>query len=75
MAGMRARNTRAIFTLVMWTMWEHRNDIVSEGATSSTLEVIKRVDKEGTTWRHAGLIKGDLDPFFGWLARWVSERE
>lgn len=63
------RTTRAITLLVSWELWKHRNGIVFDGVTPSTMTVIERINTEGRVWREAGLLKGDLEGFFAGLSR------
>uniref|UniRef100_A0A8R7PG31 Uncharacterized protein n=1 Tax=Triticum urartu TaxID=4572 RepID=A0A8R7PG31_TRIUA len=52
-------------------MWlPPRNDIVFNGASPSTAQILGRIEREGRAWRQAGLLKGDLDGVFAGLARW-----
>lgn len=66
------KNIRAIVVLVMWAIWKHRNDVVFDEATPSIPRVSKVIEREGRCWRQAGLLKGDLDAFFGGVTRWVA---
>ena len=59
------RTTRALCLLGMWVIWKHRNDIVFNGASPSTAQVLGRIEREGRAWRQAGLLKGDLDGVAG----------
>jgi hypothetical protein len=43
--------------LVAWTLWKHRNDIVSNGASPSVDDVLKQIDVEGQNWRAAQLLR------------------
>lgn len=43
-----------------------------DGATTSLQLALQNIDREGWTWKAAGLLKGDLEFFFGGLTRWVS---
>jgi hypothetical protein len=64
------RTMRALCLLGMWVIWTHRNDIVFNGASPSTVQVLRRIEREGRTWRQAGLLIGDLDGVFAGLVRW-----
>ena len=46
-----------VVTLVAWTIWRHRNDIVFNGASPSADVVLRRIDKEGQDWRAASLLR------------------
>ena len=56
----------------MWEIWKHINAIVFDGATPSIQHVISRMITEGQVWRQAGILKEEVDPFFGALTRWVQ---
>lgn len=70
--GHRVKDIRAIMVLVMWCIWKQRNDIVFEGATPSIPRLARTIEREGRSWRTAGLLKGDLDLFFSSLSWWVA---
>lgn len=69
----RRKDYRAIFALVFWELWKHRNGIVFDGASPSLHRLGKRILEEGRAWKQAGLLKGDLESFFQALARWVGQ--
>jgi hypothetical protein len=46
-----------VITLVAWTIWTHRNDIVFNGVTPSVDVVLQRIDEEGQNWRKARLLR------------------
>lgn len=60
MTGIKPQDQKAIFTLVMWTVWKPCDDEDRQGRKSVEA---------------GGLLKGDLNHFFGSLARWVVARE
>ena len=60
------RDLRTSLALVVWALWNHRNDIVFDGATPSVGRVLEIIRVEGETWRVAGLFKGSL----GQAERW-----
>lgn len=68
------KDIRTIITLSMWIPWKHRNAIMFNRATPSLGHVVIVIGKECRSWSKAGLIKGDLEVFFGKLARWGSAR-
>ena len=61
-----------IITLGLRELWKHRNDIVFDGATPSLVQALRGIDREGRTWRSAGLLKGSLDFFFDGLSMRIS---
>ena len=46
-----------VITLVAWTIWKHRNDVVFNGALSSVDVVLEAIDAEGESWRAASLLR------------------
>lgn len=66
------KDLKALITLTLWEIWKHRNDVVFDGASPSTRQVIKNIDREGRTWRAVGLLKGEMDFFFGGISTWVG---
>lgn len=67
----KPKELRAIFTLVLWELWKHRNAIVFDGATPSLEVVATRIVIEGRAWQQAHLIKGELDILFEMLLGWA----
>lgn len=43
-------------TLVLWTIWKHRNNLVFEGARPSLGVILADFDREFRAWRMAGLF-------------------
>ena len=66
------KDLRTIFALVWWELWKHRNAIVFDGAQPSIEQLLQRVREEGVVWSSAGLLKGNVTPFFRRVERWVS---
>ena len=63
---------RAIITLTMWELWKHRHVVIFDGVTPLTQHAITKVDHMGRSCRTVGILKGELDFFFGSLVRWVT---
>lgn len=68
------KNVRAIFLLVMWELWKHRNAIEFEAARPSVRHVLSRIVVKGKTWKSAGILKGEVETFLGILATWADAR-
>lgn len=68
--GCAANQDQTILGLTLWELWKHRNAIVFDGARPSCEVLLSRIRLEGLVWLSAGLLKGDLNPFFSRLARW-----
>lgn len=73
--GLGKRNMRTILVLTPWELWKHRNAVVFDGATPSMEVMISRVRSEGYVWLSVGLLKGNVDPFFGRLEMRVSAED
>ena len=63
---------RAIAILVMWERWKHRNAIVFDRGTPSVEHLMAKIEAEGSAWKMAGIIKGDMS--FGVMAEWARAR-
>ena len=46
-----------VITLVAWTIWKHRNDVVFNGALPFVDMVLERINAEGENWRAASLLR------------------
>lgn len=68
----KPKELRAIFTLVLWELWKHRNAVVFNGVSPSLEVVVRRLVVEGRAWQQANLLKGELDSLFEMLSRWAS---
>jgi hypothetical protein len=49
-------------TLVFWCIWQHRNDVVFNGARPDLEVILAKVREEYGRWRLARLFRSD---FFG----------
>ncbi|PNT67860.1 hypothetical protein BRADI_3g33026v3, partial [Brachypodium distachyon] len=52
------RNFRTGIILVLWTMWNHRNDVAFNGVSPSLQLVVLCLQEEFGRWAHAGLFRG-----------------
>ena len=66
------RDLKTIITLRLWELWKRCNTIVFDGETPSLQLLLRNIEHEGRIWRSAGLIKSDLDSFFGGITRRVG---
>ena len=64
-----------ILGLILWELWKHRNAIVFDGARCLCEALLGRIRLEGLIWLSAGLLKGDVAPFFSRLALWDRREE
>ena len=69
------KDLRTIFALTWWELWKYRNAIFFEGAQPSIEQLLRKVCSEGFIWSSAGLLKGNVTPFFRWVERWVSSED
>lgn len=70
--GRYKKTINALFILVMWEIWKHRNAVIFDGATPSKNYVIHVIANEGRTWQQAGLLKGELSTFFSGVEGWAN---
>lgn len=47
--GDRTKDGRAVFLLMMWGLWKHRNAIVFDGASPSMRMIVHRIEEGGRT--------------------------
>lgn len=71
--GQKKKDIRAILILGLWKLWKHRNAIVFDGVSPSLRQVMCRIESEGRVWRMTGLLKDDLEVFFGRMHVWVAD--
>ena len=53
----KRKETWTMITLVAWTLWKHRNDIVFNGASPSVNEGLRQIEAEGQNWRAVALLR------------------
>ncbi|XP_073361050.1 uncharacterized protein [Aegilops tauschii subsp. strangulata] len=53
----KRKETWTVITLVAWTLWKHRNDIVFNGASPSVSTILRQIEAEGQNWRAAALLR------------------
>ncbi|PNT71938.1 hypothetical protein BRADI_2g37589v3, partial [Brachypodium distachyon] len=66
------RDFRMGIILVLWTIWNHWNDVVFNGTTPSLQLVVHCLQEELGRWAHAGVFRGRVScPALmasGWIA-------
>lgn len=55
-----AKDLRTAVTLVFWTIWRHRNDVVFNGASPEVHRVVACIWEEVVRWENAGLLRGGV---------------
>ena len=73
--GMSTKDLCTIIVLVWWELWKHRNGIIFDGARPCLEYLLGRVRQEGQLWASAGLMKGNVTPFFSRVERWETSEE
>ena len=73
--GMIIKDLGTIIALVWWELWKHRNGIIFDGARPCLECLLGRVRQEGQPWALAGLMKGNVTPFFSRVERWETSEE
>ena len=66
------KETWTVVTLVIWSLWRHRNDIVFNRAVPSEEVVLRRIDIEGQDWKAASLL-GEDNSFPTRVDRWTDD--
>ena len=51
------KETLIVIALVAWMLWKHRNEVMFDGATPSTSELLRKIELEGQDWRAASLLR------------------
>ena len=72
---MSTKDLRTIVALVWWELWKHRSGIIFDGARPSIEFLLGRVRQEGQVWASAGLMKGNVAPFFSRVERREASEE
>ena len=73
--NVNTKDLRTIFALTWWELWKHRNAIIFEDARPCLEYLLGRVRQEGQLWASAGLMKGNVTPFFSRVERWETSEE
>lgn len=54
--GLLSKDTRAIVLPVAWCQWTHKNDVVFNGRAPRAMDVLRKVQSEGVSWKASRLI-------------------